>query len=73
MDELRYKVAVLEEEMQRMSINLEAIEAYRVKDAEYGERVKDLDAATAQRDAVSMRGKLTKCQEQRGAGAKEQR
>eukprot|EP00887_Chlorella_sp_A99_P001225 scaffold14.g1225.t1 len=51
-EELQYQVTLLEEEMQRMSINLEAIEAYRTKEAEYGARVKELEEATAARDGV---------------------
>lgn len=49
---LQYKITMLDDEMQRMNINLEAIEAYRQKDADYGERVRELEAATAERDAV---------------------
>lgn len=43
---------MLDDEMQRMNINLEAIEAYRQKDADYSDRVRELEAATAERDAV---------------------
>jgi structural maintenance of chromosome 4 len=50
--ELQYQVTVLEEEMQRMSIDVGAIEAWRAADAEYGARVGDLEGATAERDGV---------------------
>lgn len=49
---LQYKETVLNDEMQRMNVNLEAIEAYRQKDADYSERVRELEAATAERDTV---------------------
>lgn len=50
--ELQYRVTVLEEEMQRMNIDLGALEAWRAKDAEYVGRVSELESATAERDAV---------------------
>ncbi|GAB4818756.1 hypothetical protein N2152v2_005802 [Parachlorella kessleri] len=48
----RYTITMLDGEMQRMNINLDAIELYRRKDADYGERVKELEAATSERDTV---------------------
>ena len=50
--ELQYRVTVLEEEMARMNINLEAIDAWRAADTEYATRVGELEAATAERDGV---------------------
>ena len=50
--ELQYRVTVLEEEMARMNINVEAIEAWRAADTEYVSRVADLETATNQRDGV---------------------
>lgn len=50
--ELQYRVTVLEEEMARMNINLEAIEAWRLADVEYATRVGELESATSERDAV---------------------
>lgn len=50
---LQYKITMLDDEMQRMNINLEAIESYRQKDADYCERVKELEAATEERDKAS--------------------
>ena len=55
-EELRYAVGVLEEEMRGMNVDLGALEAYRAKAAEYGERVGELEAATAQRDEVRWGG-----------------
>ena len=52
---MQYKITMLDDEMQRMNINLEAIEAWRQKDADYAERVRELEAATAERDAVGRR------------------
>ena len=45
---------MLEEELKAMSPDMGAIEAYARKDAEYTTRVAELDAATAQRDEVSV-------------------
>ena len=45
-------MTVLEEEMARMNINLEAIDAWRAADTEYATRVGELEAATAERDGV---------------------
>ena len=50
--ELQYRITLLEDEMSRMNINLEAIEAWRKADTEYAQRVADLEAATSERDAV---------------------
>ena len=46
------RVTVLEEELGRMSPDLSAIEAYRKKEGDYNSRVKELEAATEQRDEV---------------------
>lgn len=40
-------------QMAAMEVDLEAIQKWRTKDAEYAERGKELEAATAERDAVS--------------------
>ncbi|PSC72157.1 structural maintenance of chromosomes 4 [Micractinium conductrix] len=50
--EVQYRITMLEEELSRMDVDLEAIEKWRQKDAEYAERTKDLQAATAERDEV---------------------
>jgi structural maintenance of chromosome 4 len=50
--ELQYRVSVLEEEMARMNINLEAIEAWRAADTEYAQRITELEATSQERDAV---------------------
>ncbi|KAL6780915.1 SMC4 [Auxenochlorella protothecoides x Auxenochlorella symbiontica] len=51
-EDLQYRTTLLREEMERMSIDLTAIEAWRAKDAEYGVRAAELESATAQRDEV---------------------
>ena len=61
---MQYTITMLDGEMQRMNINLEAIELYRRKDADYGERVKELEAATGERDTVRGQGEamlLVRC------------
>ncbi|KAL4452508.1 hypothetical protein ABPG75_008170 [Micractinium tetrahymenae] len=50
--EVQYRITMLEEQMSAMEVDLEAIEKWRTKDAEYAERGKELEAATVQRDAV---------------------
>jgi structural maintenance of chromosome 4 len=50
--ELQYRIKMLEEEMERMNINLDAIDAWKTKDAEHQARVGELDSATAERDDV---------------------
>ena len=50
--ELQCRIDLLQEEMSQMNINLEAIEAWRSADAEYCGRVKDLESATEERDAI---------------------
>ena len=45
-------MTLLEEEMNRMNPDMGAIAAYRAKEAEYSARVKDLEAATVERDEV---------------------
>lgn len=50
--ELQYRVTILDEEMQRMNIDLSALEVWKQKDAEYVGRVAELEAATAERDVV---------------------
>ncbi|KAK2077533.1 hypothetical protein QBZ16_004378 [Prototheca wickerhamii] len=49
---LQYQLTMLQEEMQRCSVDLGAIEAWRAKDAEYASRVAELERATAARDEV---------------------
>lgn len=44
---------MLEEELGRMSPDMGAISAFQAKEAEYAQRVNDLEAATAERDSVS--------------------
>ena len=44
---------MLEEELGRMSPDMGAIAAFQAKEAEYAQRVHDLEAATAERDTVS--------------------
>ena len=43
---------MLEEELGRMSPDLEAIEAYRKKEADYQTKAQELESATAERDEV---------------------
>ena len=47
------RVAMLEEELGRMNPDMSAIAAFQAKEAEYAQRVTDLEAATAERDNVS--------------------
>lgn len=47
------RVAILEEELGRMNPDMSAIAAFQAKEAEYAQRVSDLEAATAERDNVS--------------------
>lgn len=44
---------MLEEELGRMNPDMTAIAAFQAKEAEYTQRVSDLEAATAERDNVS--------------------
>ena len=44
---------MLEEELGRMNPDMTAIAAFQAKEAEYAQRVGDLEAATAERDNVS--------------------
>ncbi len=44
---------MLEEELGRMNPDMTAIAAFQAKEAEYAQRVSDLEAATAERDNVS--------------------
>lgn len=44
---------MLEEELGRMNPDMSAIAAFQAKEAEYAQRVTDLEAATAERDNVS--------------------
>jgi structural maintenance of chromosome 4 len=46
---------VIEAELEKMSPDMDAIEAWRQKSAEYGQRASALDVATAERDAVRQR------------------
>ena len=50
--EVQYRITLLEEEMQAMEVDLEAIQKYRAKDGEYAERARELEGATAERDEV---------------------
>lgn len=50
--ELQYRITMLEEEMGTMNVNLEAIEAWRLKDADHQTRVIELEQATVERDSV---------------------
>ncbi|KAL0027544.1 hypothetical protein WJX77_009918 [Trebouxia sp. C0004] len=50
--QLEYRVAMLEEELGRMNPDMTAIAAFQAKEAEYAQRVSDLEAATAERDNV---------------------
>ena len=43
-----------ERDQLRGEVNMGAIEQYRKKEAEYSERVAELDAVTAERDAASI-------------------
>lgn len=43
---------MLESEIQKMNPDMEAIELYRQKDADYTARLAELEAATAERDEV---------------------
>lgn len=47
------RVAMLEEKLGRMNPDVSAIAAFQAKEAEYAQRVTDLEAATAERDSVS--------------------
>ena len=48
------RVAMLEEELGRMNPDMSAIAAFQAQEAEYAQRVSDLEAATAERDSVSL-------------------
>lgn len=50
---------MLEEELGRMNPDMTAIAAFQAKEAEYAQRVSDLEAATAERDNVSPTGKAS--------------
>ena len=50
--ELEYKITLLESELQIMNPDMGAMEAYRLKDAEHTQRLADLEALTAERDQV---------------------
>ena len=45
---------MLEEELGRMNPDMSAIAAFQAKEAEYAQRLADLQAATAERDNVSL-------------------
>ena len=47
---------MLESEIQKMNPDMESIEQYRQKDAEYTARMTELEAATAERDLVGAEG-----------------
>ena len=50
--QLEYRIAMLEEELRVMSPDMGSIEAYRLKDAEHTQRLTELEALTAERDQV---------------------
>ena len=50
--DVQYRITILEEQMHGMEVDLEAIDKYRTKDGEYGERARELEGATAERDEV---------------------
>lgn len=52
MSNMLCRVAMLEEELGRMNPDMTAIAAFQAKEAEYAQRVSDLEAATAERDNV---------------------
>ena len=51
-EEVQYRITVLEEEMDRMDVNPDAIEAWNRADGDCTERAAELDKATTERDAV---------------------
>ena len=51
--DVNYRITILEEEMRAMDVDLEAIAKWRAADGEYGDRARELEAVTAERDAVS--------------------
>jgi len=51
-EEVQYRITVLEEEMDRMDVNPDAIEAWNRADGDCTERAAELDKATVERDAV---------------------
>ncbi|EFN54921.1 hypothetical protein CHLNCDRAFT_134635 [Chlorella variabilis] len=50
--DVQYRITILEEEMGVMEVDLEAIAKWRAADAEYSNRARELEAATAERDEV---------------------
>ncbi|KAG2492144.1 hypothetical protein HYH03_009635 [Edaphochlamys debaryana] len=51
-DELNYKATMLEAELQKLSPDLSSVEEYRAKSTEHAAKAKQLEEATAERDAV---------------------
>ena len=51
-EEVQYRITVLEEEMDRMEVNPDAIESWNKSDRECIQKLAELDAATASRDQV---------------------
>ena len=51
-EELQYRIAMLEEEIERMDVNPEAINAWKKADEEYSTRAAELETATSERDAA---------------------
>eukprot|EP00889_Picochlorum_renovo_P003369 jgi/Picre1/30399/NNA_005763.t1 len=49
-DEVQYRIGVLEEEMERMDVNPDAISSWMKADEECAQRAAELEAATADRD-----------------------
>jgi hypothetical protein len=50
--DLNYRITMLNEEMQAMEVDLEAIDKYRTADGEYSERAQELATVTKERDEV---------------------
>ncbi|GAX79886.1 hypothetical protein CEUSTIGMA_g7326.t1 [Chlamydomonas eustigma] len=51
-DDHIFKAGMLESELQKMNPDMEAIEAYRLKDADYNSRMIELEVVTAEREVV---------------------
>ena len=53
-DEVQYRITVLEEEMERMDANPDAIIAWKMADKEYNQRAVELEMATSNRDEAKV-------------------
>ena len=53
-DEVQYRITVLEEEMERMDANPDAIIAWKKADEEYNQRAAELEMATSNRDEAKI-------------------